>query len=179
MKTTTRQILIGLALAGSLSGPLAPAQGALNLSAFKGNYRGTMSLRDPDGAVSRGRATLALAVPRSGKSARLRYRATIPDGEGGSDAFPTAMILSANKRASVTDLLVGIAGTNNAKPGRGRWSQRQRTLRINASNGEGISLRGIATVRDIGKRRTLNLKLTSTDPGGSYLFSNRLVSRVP
>ncbi len=170
---------MGIAVAGLLFTPLASAQGTLNLSAFKGKYKGNVSLRDPEGFVTEGRATVAFTVQKKGRAAKINYRATFPDGMGGSDAMPTVLTLSSGKRVSATDLLVGIAGTNNAKRGKGDWRQRRRTLTFAATNGEGISLHCRARAKDIGRRRELVLKLTSTDPGGSYVFTNKLRSKRP
>ena len=174
MKTKTTTIPVWFAVAGVFLSPFTLVAAPLNLSVFKGNYTGPMTLKAPGDPVQNGRATAVFVVPQSGANGTIRYRATV-DGSG----FPTVITLAANKRASVTDLLVGIAGTNNAKPGRGPWSQRQRVLNITANNGEGISLRGTAVVRDFSNHRELTLTLVSTDPGGSYRFSNTLRSRLP
>lgn len=179
MKTTTKKVLMGIAVAGLFFSSAVSAQKTLNLSAFKGKYTGNVTLRDPEGSLTEGRATVAFTVQKKGKAAKINYRATFPDGMGGSNVLPTVMTLSPNKRVSVTDLLVGIAGTNNAKGGKGDWRQRRRTLTFTATNGEGISLQCRATAKDIGKRRELVLKLTSTDPGGSYVFTSRLRSKLP
>lgn len=177
MITPCKNALVGVALAISLWSPCANAQNNATLEVFKGKYRGTMSLREPGGDVSNGTAITTFAVPANGRSAAVRYKATIPDGMGGSSAFPTALKLAPGKRITTTDLLVGIAGTNNAKPGKGRWSQRKRKLTFTATNGEGIVLRGTASTRDVGSRRLMKLQLTSTDPGGSYVFTNQLRAR--
>ncbi len=178
-KSKIKAVLFGVAISGSLFAPCVSAQGSHNLSNFKGNHQGSVVHTDPEGNVKKGRARAKFIVARSGRSGSIAYQAVFPDGQGGSDAFPTGVTLRANKRADVTDLLVGIAGENNAKPGRGGWSQRQRKLTFVANNGEGISLRATATVRDVGKRRKVALKLVSTDPGGSYVFTNTLNSRLP
>jgi len=174
MKTITKKVRVWSAVAGLFLTPFALTAAPLNLSVFKGNYTGTMSYTQPGDPAQNSTATVVIGVPQSGKTARINYRANI-----GGNAFPTVISLAANKRASVTDLLVGIAGTNNAKPGTGPWSQNQRTLRFTATNGEGISLRGTGVVKDFSNRRELTLTLISTDPGGSYRFEARLRSRLP
>lgn len=176
MKTSITVVVTTIAVAW-ISGATAFAAESLDLSVFKGRYTGPATLSGPAGNRS-GRAFVNLPVPASGKSARVGYRAAFSDGFG-TDVFPTQFILSANKRVSVSDLLVGIAGTNNAKPGEGRWVQRGRTLRFKADNGEGISLRANASVRDRSNRRVLVLTLVSNDGGGANTFRANLRSRLP
>lgn len=167
-----------IAVASLFLSPFAFAQGKLNLSAFKGRYNGTVAEAGPGGTTN-GRATVVIAVPKHGKSARITYRATFSDGMGGTTVRPTSILLNANKKATVTDLLVGIAGENNAKRGKGRWSQRKRTLRLNATNGEGTTLRGKGTARDLRRVRKLNLTLASNDGVDTTEFRTALRARLP
>jgi len=180
MKTNKTIVLMWLAIAGLLSGSFSSAQETFNLSAFKGAYRGTVTQAGPGmGDTASGTASVNIKVPNSGKSAGIDYAATISDGMGGSSLLPTALVLTSSKRASVTDLLVGIAGTNNAKPGDGRWSQRKRTLKIAATNGEGTTLRGTAVAKDLRNKRRLSLTLVSDDGVDSTTFTTRLQTRLP
>ncbi|MDH4410133.1 MAG: hypothetical protein QE273_11005 [Verrucomicrobiales bacterium] len=180
MKTTTMIIRVWIAMAGLLTGQLATAQESLNLSAFKGKYKGAVSQVGPGaGNTASGLASVGFKVPQSGTSARIRYTAAFSDDMGDTNVLPTSMDLTSNQRVSVTDLLVGIAGTNNAKPGTGDWIQRKRILKIDATNGEGITLRGTAVVKDLRNKRKLTLTLVSDDGVDTRTFTTRLRARLP
>jgi hypothetical protein len=180
MKTTTMNVRVWIAVAGLLTSQLATAQESLNLSAFRGNYKGGVTQAGPGaGNTASGRASVSFKVPQNGTSARVRYTAAISDGMGGTNILPTSMVLTSNQRVSVTDLLVGIAGTNNAKPGTGDWIQRKRSLKIDATNGEGITLRGTAAVKDLRSKRKLTLTLVSSDGVDTTTFTTQLRARLP
>lgn len=170
--------LVWVGVAGLfLCSPAFAKKEPLNLSAFKGKYKGTMTLVGPGGSSS-GTAKVIVKVPRNGKSATIDYAATVSDGMGGSSVLPTVMTLAANKTMSVTDLGVGIAGTNNAKPGTGAWTQRKRKMTFNATNGDMVLL-CTAVAKDVRRKRKLKMTLTSTDAGGSTVFTNTLKARLP
>lgn len=179
MKTNTTIII---AITGScllLSRPLQ-GQGSSDLTVFKGNFKGTVVQTGPAmGNSATGLATVNFKVPRSGTSARVVYTAAMSDGMGGTNILPTAMTLNSRNRVDVTDLLVGIAGTNNAKPGSGDWLQRKRTLKIDATNGEGITLRGTAVTRDLRNQRKMTLTLVSNDGVDTTTFLSILKARLP
>lgn len=177
---STKTIVLGLAGAGLILSQPVKGQGALNLTAFKGNYKGTVLQTGPSmGNTASGRATVGFKVPRSGTSAKVSYVAAMPDGMGGTNLLPTAMTLKSKNRLDVTDLLVGIAGTNNAKPGSGDWLQRKRTLKIDATNGEGITLTCKAVARDLRNKRKMSLILVSNDGVDTTTFATTLKARLP
>jgi uncharacterized lipoprotein NlpE involved in copper resistance len=178
MKTLMAKPLIWAAVASLLLCPSAFAKKKpLNLSAFAGNYTGTVTLVSP-GDSARGTATVVITVPKNGKSATLLYTATIVSSMGDTSILPTEMTLAANKTISVTDLGVGIAGTNNAHPGTGTWSQRKRALSFSATNGD-IVLTGTASAKNARKKRKLTLTLVSSDAGGSNTFTTTLTAKLP
>ncbi|MGH8048846.1 MAG: hypothetical protein ACREKL_16515, partial [Chthoniobacterales bacterium] len=128
--------LLVLAMAtGLLLCPSAFAKNKhLNLLAFVGKYTGTVTLVTPTDTQS-GTATVIIRVPKNGKSATIAYTAMVFNGSD-TVVLPADFTLSKNKTLSVTDLGIGIAGTNNAHPGTGTWSQRKRTLTLFATNGD-------------------------------------------
>lgn len=179
MKTTTIFVMT-LAAAGLLTGNHTLAQGVPDLTVFKGNYKGSVTQTGPGaGNSAKGRATVRFKVPGIGTSAGITFTAAMSDGMGGTNLLPTALTLKSNGRLSVTDLLIGIAGANNAKPGTGDWTQRRRVLKIDATNGEGITLRGKAVTRDLRARRKLTLILKSDDGVDTTTFDARLKARLP
>jgi hypothetical protein len=163
--------LAWIAVAGLLFSPAAFAQ-KFNLSIFAGKYTGTVVQTTPSETLN-GTARVLIRVPRSGRTATIGYEATI-----NGSVLPTDMKLAANKAISVTDLGVGIAGTNNAHPGTGRWAQSRKRITFSATNGD-ILLRGTARVRDIGRKRKLSLVLISSDAGGSFTYNTTLTARRP
>ncbi len=179
MNKKTLRALLGVAVAVCFLVPAAFAQKKpLDLSALKGRYSGTVSVEGP-GGLSSGTAAVIIKVPKRGKTATFDYLATVSDGMGGSSELPSLFTLEANKTVLVTDLGVGIAGANNAKPGAGTWSQRKRTLSFSATNGD-IVLVCTATAKNVGKRkRKLTMMLNSTDAGGSTVYSASLRAKLP
>lgn len=175
MKIPTKAV-VWVAVAGLFFCPSGFAKNPFDLLIFKGKYRGTVTLVTP-GTPTSGSAKVTIAVPKKGKSATIDYTASVSDGMGGTTVLPTVVSLAANKTMSTTDLGVGIAGTNNAKPGDGTWTQRKRTVTFNATNGD-LVLLGTASVKDAGRKRKLKLTLTSTDVGGSNIFTTTLTAKV-
>lgn len=169
MKTKTTKTLFGIVVAGLVFGASAFAA-PLNLSVFEGNYKGTTTVTGPNGTETK-RTGLTFAVPDHGRSAQYTIEFT--------DIIISSYSFKANKRVLVSDLLLGIAGANNAKRGKGPWTQSQRTLRFSATNGEGTTLRGKATVRDLSNRRLLTLTMTTSDGVDSTTFKSTLRARLP
>ncbi len=178
MKTKTTRVQLWIAVASLFLSPFALAKEKLDLSVFKGRYKGTVTEAGP-GGTTKGKATVIIAVPRHGRSGRINYRATLSDGGGGTVNRHTAIALAANKTVAVSDLLVGIAGENNAKRGNGRWSQRQRILKFNTTNGEGTTLRGTGAARDFRNTRKLILTLVSSDGVNTTQFRTTLRAKLP
>ena len=176
MKTNRREILIGIAVACLFSASFASAA-PLDLSPFKGKYNGTVTQVGPGGTQT-GTAVVQFKVPPSGTSAVIDYTATVSDGMN-TTVLPTSLAIAKNKSVAVTDLLVGIAGTNNAKPGTGRASKGRRKMTINASNGEGISLSVSAVAKDLRNKRKLTLILISDDGVDPTTFTTILKARLP
>ena len=176
MKTLMAKPLVWAAVASLLLCPSAFAKKKpLNLSAFAGNYTGTVTLVSP-GDSSSGTATVVITVPKKGKSATILYTATIFSG-GSTSVLSAEFTLAADKTISTTDLGVGIAGANNAHPGTGTWSQRKRTLSFFATNGD-INLNGTASAKDARKKRKLTLILVSSDAGGTFTFTTTLTAKL-
>jgi hypothetical protein len=177
MKTLMPKPLLWAAVASLLLCPSAFAKKKpLNLSAFAGNYTGTVTLVTPSDSSS-GTATVVITVPKNGKTATILYTATTVSSMGDTSVLPTEITLAANKTISVTDLGVGIAGTNNAHPGTGTWSQRKRTLSFFATNGD-MNLNGTARAKDARKKRKLTLILVSSDAGGATTFTTTLTAKL-
>jgi hypothetical protein len=176
MKTLLTKRLVGIAVAGLLMCPAAFAERP-TLLGFKGKYSGTVAFTDAGGTTP-GTAAVVIKVPRNGKSATVSYAATFVSSMGDVSVLPADFVLAKNKTMTVTDLGVGIAGTNNAHPGSGTWSQRRRSFTFFATNGD-MTLNGTATVRDTRKKRKLALTLVSADGGGTYTFANALRSKLP
>jgi hypothetical protein len=176
MKILPSQPAVWAAFVGLLLSPSVFAQKPLNLSIFAGKYTGVVTLATP-GDTSSGSATVIIRVPKNGRTATISYRAAISSG-GSTTVLPTQIALAKNKTIVVTDLGVGIAGTNNAHPGRGIWSQRRHALVFSATNGD-IDLRGAVRARDVGRKRKLTLTLVSSDAGGSNVFTNTLTAKLP
>ena len=179
MKTNTSKTLVCLVVVGVFLSPVAFAKEERNISAFKGKYNGTVTVVKPGGGgPESGTATVIIKVPKNGKSAIVGYTATISDGMN-TTVLSTMLALRANKTLSVTDLLVGIAGTNNAKPGAGTWSQRKRKLTFSAADGDAHSLNGTASAKDLRKNRKLTLTLVSSDGVDSTTFTTTLRAKLP
>jgi len=177
MKTNLAKHIVLVAVAGLLLSPAAFAQPPKkNLSIFKGNYTGPMTFVSPSDSAT-GIATVVIKAPKNGKTATISYSADVAFS-GGNSTLPTEITLARDKTVSVTDLGVGVAGTNNAHRGTGTYSQRKRTLTFTATNGD-IVLTGTAIVRDTKKKRKLQLTLVSTDAGGSTTFTNTLRAKLP
>lgn len=180
MKTPAKS-LVWVALAAILlSSPAAFAKRKpFTLGLFAGNYTGSLTLTAPDGTTSTGAATIHITVPRNGRSAVITYTATTGSGDNTS-SYQTDLTFAANKTLTTTDLLVGIAGANNAKPGTGTWSQRKRSLLFAATNSDsGIVLTGEGHVRDHKRKRLLTLTLVSNNNGDLYTFTTTLTARLP
>ena len=173
-KTAILAVAAGLLLCPSAFAKKKP----LNLSAFKGNYTGTVTYVTPSGSQT-GTATVLITVPKNGKSATISYTAVVSDGMDTS-VLPTAITLAANKTLTITDLGVGIAGTNNAHRGTGNWSQRKRTFALFATNGD-TNFTATGLVKDKKKKRNLSLNLVTVDADGSnpYTFITTLVAKLP
>jgi hypothetical protein len=180
MKTPAKSLVWVALAAALLVTPSAFAKKKpLTLAIFKGNYSGSLILTAPDGSTSTGAASLQFTVPRNGRSAALSYAATTDTG-GGTSTYQSDFTLATNKTLTTTDLLVGIAGANNAKPGTGTWSQRKRILSFTATNSDsGIVLTGTGTVRDRKRKRLLTLTLASNNNGDIYTFTTTLTAKLP
>jgi hypothetical protein len=179
MKTLMPKPLVWLAFASLLLTPSAFAKKKpLTLSVFPGKYTGAVTLVTP-GGTSTGTAVVIITATKAGKSAVIDYTATVSDGMNTS-VLPVTITLARDKTSAVTDLGVGIAGSNNMHPGTGTWSQRKRTLSIFATNGD-LNLTGTASAHDNRKKRKLTLILVSSDADGSnaYTFTTTLVGRLP
>jgi hypothetical protein len=149
------------------------------LGLFSGNYTGSLTLTAPDGTTTTGPAALHITVPRSGRSAILSYTATTGSGDNAS-TYQSDFTFAANKTLTTTDLLIGIAGANNAKPGTGAWSQHKRAILFTATNSDsGIVLTGTGNVRDRKRQRLLTLTLVSNNNGDPYTFTTTFTARLP
>ncbi|HEY8901772.1 MAG TPA: hypothetical protein VIM61_15275 [Chthoniobacterales bacterium] len=175
MKNLLAKPLVCATIATLLCSPAALAK-SNQLFAFAGNYSGLVSLASP-GGTSAGTAVVVIKVPKNGKSAFISYAATIDSG-GSTSVLPADFTLAKNKTMSTTDLGIGIAGTNNAHPGTGNWSQKKRKLTMFATNGD-MNLTGIGVVKDSRKKRKLTLTLVSSDAGGSNVFTTVLSAKKP
>jgi hypothetical protein len=181
MKTYLPKAIACAAVLGLFVSPSAFAKKKpLNLTAFAGKYTGNVTFTPPSGDTSSGTAVVIITVPKNGKSATVSYTATVTSGSGDTSVLPTAITLAANKTLSITDLGVGIAGTNNAHRGTGNWIQQKRSLTLFATNGD-INFRGNAAVKDTRKKRNLTLILVSSDADGSnpYTFTTTLTAKLP
>jgi hypothetical protein len=179
MKTPAKSFVWVAVAAALLVTPSAFAKKKpMTLAIFAGNYTGALTLASPSG-TSTGTAAVHITVPRSGRSAVLTYTAITGSGDSTS-TYQSDFTLAANKTLTTTDLLVGIAGANNAKPGTGTWSQRKRTLLFTATDSDsGIVLTGTGHVRDRKRQRLLTLTLVSNNNGDIYTFTTTLTARLP
>lgn len=180
MKTSAK-FFVRVALAALLvATPSAFAQKKpFTLGLFAGNYTGSLTLTAPDGTTTTGTAALHITVPRSGRSAALTYTATTGSGDSTS-TYQSDFTLAANKTLTTTDLLIGIAGANNAKPGTGTWSQHKRAILFTATDSDsGIVLTGTGSVRDRKRQRLLTLTLVSNNNGDAYTFTTTFKARLP
>lgn len=179
MKTLIPKSAVLAALLGIFLAPSAFAKKKpLDLTAFAGNYTGTVSLVTPGGNSS-GTATVVIHVPKNGKSATIDYTAVTTSG-GSTTELPTAITLARGGSLSITDLGIGIAGTNNAHRGTGSWSQRKRTLSLQATNGD-IDFTATGHLKkDSKKKRKLALTLVTSDADGSnaYVFTTTLTAKL-
>jgi hypothetical protein len=180
MKTPAKSLVWVAVAAALLVTPSAFAKKKpFTLGLFAGNYSGSLTLTAPDGSTSTGTAALHITVPRNGRSAVLTFTATTGSGDNTS-TYQTDLTLAANKTLTTTDLLVGIAGANNAKPGTGAWSQRKRAILFTATNSDsGIVLTGEGHVRDRKRQRLLTLTLVSNNNGDAYTFTTSFTARLP
>lgn len=179
MKTTKIKTLLWITVAGVSLTPAAFTQDSSKYLAYKGKFTGSATMTGPEeDDSSSGTATAKIKVPRNGTSATLNYTATLSDGMNTS-VLPTVVTFSKNGKVFVSDLLVGIAGTNNAKPGTGNSSAGRRSLKFDADNGDGITLRGTAVFKDLRNKRKLTLTLVSDDGVGTRIFKSSLRARLP
>jgi hypothetical protein len=172
-KTVAVTTLAGLLLAPSAFAKKKPA----NLSNFAGKYTGTVTFVSPTDTFH-GTASVLISVAKNGKSATIKYTAIVLNGSGDSVVLPTEITLAKNKSLSITDLGVGIAGTNNAHRGTGAWSQHRLNLLLSATNGD-INFSATGRVKDTHKKRKLSLVLVSADAGGASTFTTTLTSKLP
>ena len=175
----TLQTVLLAAFASQLLLPAAFAKKPpLTLAAFAGRYTGTVTLRTPSDTQA-GTAAVTITTPKKGRSATIVYSALVFDGTD-NKLLPTQLTLAKDKTLAVTDLGIGIAGTNNAHRGTGAWSQQKHALALSATNGD-INFRGSAIAKDAGRKRRLTLTLITSDADGSnpYIFTTTLVAKLP
>jgi hypothetical protein len=178
MKTTnlTKIAFVVLACVTVSSSAFAKKQ-PVDFSVFKGNYNGTVTLTQAGESVG-GTASVLISAPKNGLSAMITYAATLPIGGG---LFPTAITLGKDKSIFVTDIGVGILGTNNAHKASGSpYSERRGKLSFFVTNGS-TNFNCSAVVRDHGKKRVLSITFVSVDAqgGAPIVFTTSATAKAP
>ncbi|HVE15545.1 MAG TPA: hypothetical protein VNB29_02355 [Chthoniobacterales bacterium] len=166
-------VVAGLTVSSSAFAKKQP----VDFSVFKGVYNGTVTLTQP-GETDSGTATVVINSPKNGLSATISYVATLPIGDG---TFPTAITLGKDKSVFVTDIGVGILGTNNAHKASGStYLERKGKLSFFVTNGD-TNFTCIASVKDHGRKRVLSLTFVSADAmtGEGLTFTTSATAKAP
>jgi hypothetical protein len=150
----------------------------VDLSAFKGNYSGTLVLTQGP-LTAAGTSSVSLAPAKNGKTATLTFQGAVTTGDS-TLPVSTSIVLKTNGTSSTSNILIGIAGISIPATGTAHLGKDNFTFAFSIDySGTPISLSGTGTVKDAGKKRhlTLNLNLAISDTG--IAFNSVLTAKAP
>jgi hypothetical protein len=150
----------------------------VDLSAFKGNYSGTLFATEGPSTAS-GNVTLSVNPAKSGKTVTLNYQGFFSTG---STTMPIScsITLTAKGTSSVSSVLLGIGGVALPATGTAHFGKRNFTFAAATSfSGTTYQLSGTGTVKDAGKKRNLSLNLVLLAGSETVTFSNTLTAKAP
>ena len=172
MKTlTARSVVCATITALLLSATAYAKKPKPTFRLYVGKYSGAVAVAGP-GGTSQGTVQVIITAAKNGKTGILSYAALV-------NGMPLPTVIKMTKRSAVvSDLGVGIAGSNNQHPGAGPLTLRTKRLNFFATDTTN-ALTGSARVRNTKKKRKLTLALTSFDGANNTIYFSKLKSKLP
>jgi len=150
----------------------------VDLSAFKGNYSGTLFATEGPSTAS-GNVTLNVNPAKSGKTIVLNYQGFFSSG---STTMPISSSITLNTKgtSSVSSVLLGLGGVALPGVGTAHFGKRNFTFSATTSfSGTTYQLSGTGTVKDAGKKRKLTLNFVLIAGSEVVSFNNTLTAKAP
>ena len=153
MKTFFRLTIAALTVLGISTSAQAAKKKPADLSDFRGNYAGTISFV-LSGTVYTGTASVAVTVPKNGRSATITASGALV--LGGMLPFSDTFTLARSGAYGNANILLGLEGPGT--PEVGTYVARQRVISYQAAFSTGMSsgtTSGKITIRRSGKKQKL------------------------
>jgi hypothetical protein len=170
MKAISRLALVASMILGVSVQAQAAKKKPVDLTEFRGNYSGTITLSVSGMLLYSGTANLAIAVPKNGKSATVTTTgALLFNGSG--IPFSNTFTFSQGGGYLSQNILLGLEGTGSPETGSYKVNKRQISYFARFISGSTTgSTSGSLSVRPKGRKQTLQFNNTLTADGQSIVY---------